>query len=47
MKDIEILLQNKPGELALLGETLSKNKISLEGGEVYSRLMDIATTQHD
>ena len=35
MKDIEILLQNKPGNLALMGETLGKNKISLEGGGVF------------
>ena len=31
MQDIEILLQNKPGALALMGETLGKNNISLEG----------------
>lgn len=35
MQDIEILLQNKPGALALVGETLGKNKISLEGGGVF------------
>src|SRR6476659_305324 len=35
MKDIEILLENKPGTLALMGETLSKNNISLEGGGVF------------
>ena len=35
MKDLEILLENKPGSLALLGETLGKNKISLEGGGVF------------
>ncbi len=35
MKDIEILLENKPGTLALMGETLFKNKISLEGGGVF------------
>ena len=35
MKDIEILLENKPGTLALMGETLGKNKISLEGGGVF------------
>jgi hypothetical protein len=35
MKDIEILLENKPGTLALLGETLGKSKISLEGGGVF------------
>jgi hypothetical protein len=35
MKDIEILIENEPGSLALLGETLGKNKISLEGGGVF------------
>ena len=35
MKDIEIILPNKPGTLALMGETLGKNKISLEGGGVF------------
>src|SRR5436853_6462534 len=35
MKDIEILLENKPGTLALMAETLGKNKISLEGGGVF------------
>ncbi len=35
MHDIEILLENKPGMLALMGETLGKNKISLEGGGVF------------
>ncbi len=35
MKDIEILLENKHGTLALMGETLGKNKISLEGGGVF------------
>ena len=35
MKDIEILMDNKPGRLALLGETLGHNKISLEGGGVF------------
>ena len=35
MKDIEIILENKPGTLALLGETLGKHKISLEGGGVF------------
>lgn len=35
MQDIEILLDNKPGTLALMGETLGKSKISLEGGGVF------------
>ena len=36
MKDLEIILENKPGSLAQLGETLGKNNISLEGGGVFS-----------
>ena len=35
MKDLKIILENKPGMLALLGETLGRNKISLEGGGVF------------
>jgi hypothetical protein len=35
MQDIEILLENKPGTLALMGETLGRNTISLEGGGVF------------
>ena len=35
MKDIEIVLENIPGTLALMGETLGKHKISLEGGGVF------------
>jgi len=36
MKDLEIILENKPGSLALLGETLGKHNISLEGGGVFN-----------
>ncbi len=35
MKDLEIILENKPGSLAILGETLGKHNISLEGGGVF------------
>lgn len=35
MKDLEILLTNTPGTLALMGETLGRHKISLEGGGVF------------
>jgi len=36
MKDIKILFENKPGQLALVGEILGDNKISLEGGGVFN-----------
>ncbi len=36
MKDLEIILENKVGTLALLGETLGAHKISLEGGGVFN-----------
>jgi ACT domain-containing protein len=35
MKDLEIFLENVPGSLALLGETLGKNNISIEGGGAF------------
>ncbi len=35
MKDLEIILKNKAGSLALMGEILGKHKISLEGGGVF------------
>jgi hypothetical protein len=35
MKDLAINLKNAVGSLALMGETLGKNKISLEGGGVF------------
>src|SRR5215216_2109255 len=35
MQDLEIILENKPGALAQLGETLGGNGVSLEGGGVF------------
>lgn len=35
MKDLEILLNNRPGTLGLLGEILGQNNISIEGGGVF------------
>lgn len=35
MNDLEILLENKPGALAQLGETLGRHRISVEGGGVF------------
>lgn len=35
MKDLSILLENKPGELSKMGVTLGKAGISLEGGGVF------------
>ncbi|MXV50733.1 amino acid-binding ACT domain-containing protein [Pedobacter sp. HMF7647] len=36
MYDIEIVLENRPGSLALMGEILGTNNISLEGGGVFA-----------
>ena len=36
MKDLEIILENKAGMLALMGETLGQHNISLEGGGVFA-----------
>jgi len=35
MYDLEILMQNEPGELALMGETLGSAGISVEGGGMF------------
>ncbi len=35
MKDIEIILQNHPGSLAEMGETLGSVGVSLEGGGAF------------
>ncbi|CAM1355554.1 amino acid-binding ACT domain-containing protein [Tenacibaculum ascidiaceicola] len=35
MKDIEILFENKLGQLALMGKKLGESGISLEGGGVF------------
>ncbi|MBO2012165.1 ACT domain-containing protein [Hymenobacter negativus] len=35
MKDLEVMLENKPGALAQFGEILGKHGISLEGGGVF------------
>jgi hypothetical protein len=35
MYDIEVILENKPGALAQLGEILGSNNISLEGGGMF------------
>lgn len=36
MKDLEVILDNRPGALALFGEILGRHHISLEGGGVFS-----------
>ena len=35
VKDLEIILENRPGQLALMGKILGANNISLEGGGVF------------
>jgi 2-methylisocitrate lyase-like PEP mutase family enzyme len=35
MHDLEIVMQNRPGELALMGETLGRAGISIEGGGMF------------
>jgi len=36
MEDIEIILENRPGQLALMGEILGNHQISLEGGGAFA-----------
>jgi len=36
MKDLEILLENKVGQLAQFGQLLGENNISLEGGGTFT-----------
>ena len=35
MHDVAIILENKPGSLAEMGETLGKAGVSVEGGGVW------------
>ena len=35
MYDVEIRMDNRPGQLALMGEALGKNGISVEGGGMF------------
>ena len=36
MKDLEIILENRPGALADMGEVLGKAEVNVEGGGVWS-----------
>ncbi len=35
MDDVEIRMDNRPGELALMGEALGESGISVEGGGMF------------